>query len=409
MLIYIILGVFVAVLVTLFVTSKMYVIAQPNEWMIVLREGKLLKCGVGISCFQGWNDKVVRFPSKIHKVPFSAQQVTTEMQGVEVSGIIIWSIYRDADGPLRAYKSLGADIHQSEPVAANQNLIEMASGIVRHKIANSTINQILKNRQTIREDIKKELNKSINGWGVWLETVEITDVKILSASLFENLQTEFRESQRQKAEIIGMKADNEMKEKKLLQNLEFAKKEAENETKKQIIKSNELLRVNLEKQKNYELDQELQKQKLAGDQALKQIQAESKALLQEKIDKNTHELVLKEIEINIKKQIKNDEITRFETTTNMEILHANLANQMLVNENRRDFERRSAEERRVVEEALPFDVYALEKVSKLLCRIPLNDVKIFNFSNDGKNSSAGNLIQQVLAEYQVIKTQLPQN
>lgn len=35
--------------------------------------------------------------------------------------------------------------------------------------------------------MKNELNKILNGWGVWLESVEITDVKISSRKLFENM------------------------------------------------------------------------------------------------------------------------------------------------------------------------------------------------------------------------------
>ena len=147
MIVYIIAALIAMLVVAGFIFSQVRVVAQPNEWMIVLREGKMIKCGVGISCLKMMNDKVVKFPSKVHKVNFTAQQVTREMQGIEVSGMIIWSIFRDGEGPFKAYKSLGNDIHEAEPKIANQNLVEMANGIVRHKIANSTINEILRNRK----------------------------------------------------------------------------------------------------------------------------------------------------------------------------------------------------------------------------------------------------------------------
>jgi len=397
----------VAGLLALWVLSRMYVVAQPNQWMLVLRNGKLVKCGVGISVFQGLNDKIVKFPSKVHKVPFAAQQVTTEMQGIEVSGIIIWSIFREGDGPLKAYKSIGTDIQQEEPASANQNLVEMANGIVRHKIANSTIDQILKNRQSVREDVKKELNKNINGWGVWLETVEITDVKILSNSLFENLQTEFRERQRQRAEIISMRVDSEMREKRMIQSLEFANKEAENETKKQIIRSNEQLKVNLEKQKNYELDQEIQRQKLVRDQELKRAQAEAKARLQELVNSNNHEIAIRDIEINLQRQQKEEELNRIDKQLEEDQLKESLANEALRAEAARANELRLAEMRKKMQEAVPFDVYALERVREIMCSLPLQEVKVFNFSNEGKNSSLGSAIQQVLSEFQLIKGEVP--
>jgi len=63
----------------------------------------------------------------------------------------------------------------------------MANSIIRHKIANSTIEDILTKREEIRQEMKSDMNSILNGWGVWLESVEITDVKISSRKLFENM------------------------------------------------------------------------------------------------------------------------------------------------------------------------------------------------------------------------------
>jgi len=65
-----------------------------------------------------------------------------------------------------------------------------------------SLNDILKNRQKIRDGVREDMQKIINGWGVWLETIEIQDVKISSSTLFKNLQTEFREKSRMDAERI---------------------------------------------------------------------------------------------------------------------------------------------------------------------------------------------------------------
>jgi regulator of protease activity HflC (stomatin/prohibitin superfamily) len=110
------------------------------------------------------------------------------MQGVEVGGVLIWSVYREEDGPFRCYKSFGEDLMQkSGPKVANQKLENMAVSIIRDRIANMTINDILKNRQKLRNGVKDEMQKVITGWGIWLETCEVVDVKIASRSLFNNL------------------------------------------------------------------------------------------------------------------------------------------------------------------------------------------------------------------------------
>ena len=95
------------------------------------------------------------------------------MQGVEVSGMLIWSVYRSDDGPFKCYKSFGSDLQQATPVVANDKLNSMAVSIVRDRIANFTINDILKNRSKLRNGVKDEMQKLLTGWGIWLETCEI--------------------------------------------------------------------------------------------------------------------------------------------------------------------------------------------------------------------------------------------
>lgn len=118
------------------------------------------------------------------------------MQGVEVTGMVIWSIFRDGDGPFKCYKSFGEDLKGSSAMA-NEKIMNLSKSIIRDRIANMTIKDVLKNRHKLREGVREEIQKLINGWGIWLETVEILDVKIASNQLFKNLQTEFRENTRQ--------------------------------------------------------------------------------------------------------------------------------------------------------------------------------------------------------------------
>jgi regulator of protease activity HflC (stomatin/prohibitin superfamily) len=109
------------------------------------------------------------------------------MCGLEVSAMICWTINKTDDGPMRAYINLGKDLENDTPYTANQLLISMASAIVRNRIANSPMDEILRNRHALRDAIREEMSATTTGWGVWLETVEITDVKILSGTLFSNL------------------------------------------------------------------------------------------------------------------------------------------------------------------------------------------------------------------------------
>lgn len=279
-----------------FFLFRRYCSSEPNEWMIVMRNGKLIECGVGISYYAGLEDVVVKFPSKINKVRFAAQQVTQEMQGIEVSGIIIWSIYREKDGPLKAFKYLGKDLTSDTPTTANEQMVEISNAIVRHRIANSTIDEVLKNREMVRDEIKKEMNEIVNGWGIWLESVEITDVKILSSTLFGDLQMEFRKEQQQKAEYIKMETERDLKERRLKTEIEYTKKEAENESQKTIYKSSEDLKIAREKQRVFEEQQKIERKKVETDSQAKQFK-----------EKNDNEFRLFEKEQSLIVYLKNSD------------------------------------------------------------------------------------------------------
>jgi len=79
------------------------------------------------------------------------------MQGVEISGMIVWSVYRDDDGPLQCYKSFGEDLQRATPSEANKKIESLAISIVRESIANMTISDILKNRSKLRDNARQEM------------------------------------------------------------------------------------------------------------------------------------------------------------------------------------------------------------------------------------------------------------
>lgn len=47
-----------------------------------------------------------------------------------------------------------------------------------------------------------DLQKQVSGWGIYIESVEITEVKICSSAVFSNLQAEFRQNTHRAAEKI---------------------------------------------------------------------------------------------------------------------------------------------------------------------------------------------------------------
>lgn len=136
---------------TLLVTGK------PNEWVVVMNGNHQRKAGIGISTVKGPYDTVAIFPSKVHKVSFTTTQISKELQGLEVTSMLVWTIYREEEGPMRAYRTLGEDLTKDNPVTANALMTSMASAFVRSCVANTGIEDVIKERDNFRATIIENL------------------------------------------------------------------------------------------------------------------------------------------------------------------------------------------------------------------------------------------------------------
>lgn len=101
----------------------------------------------------------------------------------------------------------------------------MASAIVRNQVANNSLDHIIKNRQALREQIMNEMKEVVAGWGVHIATIEVTDVKILSSSLFKDMQSKFREENVKKATLEKLVVENSIYFERLERDLESTKRQ----------------------------------------------------------------------------------------------------------------------------------------------------------------------------------------
>lgn len=132
------------------------------------------------------------------------------MMGVNISGALYWSPHRD--DPFKLYKAFGKELQKSQSSVIDEKLQQMAVAVIRDSVANSTIEALLRDRNQLRDGIKKSMQEMMTGWGMWLETIEISDVHITSGTLFKNMQTEHREKFRLHADKIQSEATNKIRE-----------------------------------------------------------------------------------------------------------------------------------------------------------------------------------------------------
>ena len=71
------------------------------------------------------------------------------------------------------------------------------------------------------------MQKICDGWGVYLESVEITEVLISSGSVFKDLQADYREKMRYEAEGVKMTIATELKQFREVQEIAMTKLEGD--------------------------------------------------------------------------------------------------------------------------------------------------------------------------------------
>ncbi|MBX3190906.1 MAG: hypothetical protein KF819_28180 [Labilithrix sp.] len=220
------------------------VTANANEHLIQMRRGRVIRSGQGLSCFKWPWDSVAVVPTSIAKLSFAADQVTTEKVGVEVRGL---AVYRIAD-PLVAFRMI--DVERS---TLTEILRDMFVGATRRIVSRLTLDECITHRKDrvaealmgeIRPILAGEgsaLDENASGWGVVLDTIEIQDVRVLSAEVFARLQAPFRErlalealvaedrvrQERARVEAERQRAEDELARERLEAELARARRKAE--------------------------------------------------------------------------------------------------------------------------------------------------------------------------------------
>lgn len=131
------------------------------------------------------------------------------MLGVEVEGVAFWSVNRKGQGPFNCYK------YMQGGVDANSSVRTVCESIVRNEMANCSLQEVLRERTKLKERMRRELQAQLDGWGIWLESVDLKDVKICSNTLFEDLQAEFRLATQLKAEQVRLSTSERVTESRL--------------------------------------------------------------------------------------------------------------------------------------------------------------------------------------------------
>ena len=197
-----------------------YVGAKPSEYLVCTRRGDIdrRRSGQGRRIFKWPWDSVSIVPTTLQRIEFTADQVTKERVGVQVTGI---AVYRIAE-PLLAFRVLNFTYSEAASEKLAATLREMFVGAARRLIANLALEDCLTRRKEaiagfLMEEIAPVVggegsphDTTTKGWGVVIDTIEIQSVTIQSQQVFAHLQAPFRAAIAARAELADVERRREI-------------------------------------------------------------------------------------------------------------------------------------------------------------------------------------------------------
>lgn len=282
------------------------VIVPPNAYLVHTRINKEepVTLGLGISFrYKPNKDAYLIVPAAMQTIGVVANCISKEKQGINILAYVQWQI----DNFAIAYKKLDFSDSRDPLGIVNAQLREQAEAAIKDKIATMSVEEVLTDKAPIIEELTHRLklvaegqgnNAENEGLGIKIATVQIREGIVSSSTLWENLQSPYRNEQNKKASISHLEMQNEISEKELLTRKERETREAETN-----------LEIELTKQKKLTETLELKMSEEAARYKKEQEMVQNKLRMEEQTvisQKETQErLAAKENELKQKQELEN--------------------------------------------------------------------------------------------------------
>lgn len=180
--------------------------ALPNEYLVEVGR-KDVRPRLGGRRFRLFR-KFLRIPASVQTLVFTTDNANVDYQGIGVDGYASWRV--DPEHPEVAVRTLDF-FDEDDPMArTNAELRTICVEAVRHVISNMSIDDALKKKDEIAENLSRQLKGIERKWGILFDQVGIEKVRIMSDRLFEQLQAQFRDGLRLEVERKRIATDREI-------------------------------------------------------------------------------------------------------------------------------------------------------------------------------------------------------
>lgn len=215
-----------------------FVTARPDEWLLRIRDGQLVKAGIGISLRRRPGDLIARFSSTVQRVGFKVEALTQERLHVLVEGFVLWSVSPTGEGPFQAFRNLGlANLNDHPPsdLTSNKHLLskqqycafqDVFAAEVQRYAATASLDELMIGQDKFVAGVKEQLINVSVPLGIRIEQFQLLRVKPVNEALLRALSTRYEEQARESAAQIHLETAERMKRREMDSATSLAKDES---------------------------------------------------------------------------------------------------------------------------------------------------------------------------------------
>lgn len=169
----------------------------PDEWLLQIRNGVLVRAGIGITAVRLPPDRLVRFPASVQRVRFRADVLSKELLPVTIEAFALWSVL--PEDPLLAARQLGLASTRS---GRDQHLLsrqqyhafqQAFSSMVRKNAGQFELAALCRDPGPLGELVLREAIREMSPLGARIDGVSIIEARPADAALLVRLSAEVDE------------------------------------------------------------------------------------------------------------------------------------------------------------------------------------------------------------------------
>lgn len=254
--------------------ARSLVIAQPDEWLLCIRNGRLVKAGIGIYLWRRPGDVVARFTSTMQRVSFAVDALSNERLRVSIEGFILWSVSADGDGPFRAFQKLGLVNLDAPPrdLKSPKHLLstpqhrafqQLLGAAVQRLAATRSLEDLLLRQDELVIELRGHLATVEREMGIRVDQIDVLQVRPAGEELLRQMSAKVEERVREEASNIHLETTERTKRRAIESEARIAQEQAE--ARRQALETEKTLRL---VQIAHEREVKLREQEVEREQAL---------------------------------------------------------------------------------------------------------------------------------------------